>query len=459
MRLLCTTLPSNDLGLLARALPLAAELRRQGVEIAFCSPAPVPSRLVAQAGFENLLPPHPLYHLLAVSLPGWVGLRQMAASPAFGRAFGGWGCFLRACLRGLPRRFPPITSEIWDMDHISAFTGMLDLRLVRSAAKALAQLLQEGRFDGLLDFWNPLACLAARLLRLPLVTVIQADMHPASRGFIWWRDPPPDLPSCLPAINQFLTENGLPRLRKTAELCLGAPTLVVGMPDTDPLPAGTDVAYTGALLWEAPGAALPAWLDDLPRDQPLVWAYTGNPQYLPGLRSPVDSLVILEAAVAALAGEPLQVVLTTGGHLLPPRLPPLPANFHFAPYLPGPALARRCDLLLHHGGYGSCQTGLAAGKPAVIIPTFSERESNARRLSQAGAALMLQPSPGRFGCKLIDPGDLRTAVWRALREHGYTQKARELGEKLRAYGGAEGAARAVLDAFEHTLTTSPHLTP
>jgi hypothetical protein len=78
--------------------------------------------------------------------------------------------------------------------------------------------------------------------------------------------------------------------------------------------------------------------------------------------------------------------LTTGHDELPRELLPLPVNCRHEAYLPGLAMADHADLLIHHGGYGSCQTGLFAGKPAVIMPTFSERESNARRVAALGAA-------------------------------------------------------------------------
>ena len=63
--LLFTTLPSNDLGLLTRALPVASELAARGHAVTFCSPGPAPGLLVAEAGFGNLLPHHPLYAVLA----------------------------------------------------------------------------------------------------------------------------------------------------------------------------------------------------------------------------------------------------------------------------------------------------------------------------------------------------------------------------------------------------------
>jgi UDP:flavonoid glycosyltransferase YjiC (YdhE family) len=71
----------------------------------------------------------------------------------------------------------------------------------------------------------------------------------------------------------------------------------------------------------------------------------------------------------------LQVVLTTGHQPLPNEVGALPSNFRHAPYVPGLAMARRSDLMVHHGGHGSLVTGLSAGTPAVIVPTYSERET------------------------------------------------------------------------------------
>jgi hypothetical protein len=59
---LFTTLPSNDLGLLTRSLPIARELRELGHEVLFCSPGVAPRKLVEDAGFEGRVPDDPLYH-------------------------------------------------------------------------------------------------------------------------------------------------------------------------------------------------------------------------------------------------------------------------------------------------------------------------------------------------------------------------------------------------------------
>ncbi len=59
MKFLFTTQASNDLGLLTRSLPIAHELKQHGHQVAFCNPALTPRKLIAEAGFENLLPKHP----------------------------------------------------------------------------------------------------------------------------------------------------------------------------------------------------------------------------------------------------------------------------------------------------------------------------------------------------------------------------------------------------------------
>jgi MGT family glycosyltransferase len=222
---------------------------------------------------------------------------------------------------------------------------------------------------------------------------------------------------------------------------VGDLTLVVGTPETDPLPESAGVTYIGPLLWQQPGARLPDWIANLDTDKPLVWVYSGNPRYAVA-GDALDSAVVIRASLAALADEAVQVVLTTGHHPLPKGVSPLPANVRHEPYVPGLAMAQRSDLLIHHGGYGSCQTGLYAGKPAVIIPTFSERESNARRIVALGAgAIVPVEQVGRK--KTVDAEALRATVRRVLADPSFTNNARRAGERLRAYGGAAQAAHLI----------------
>ena len=204
------------------------------------------------------------------------------------------------------------------------------------------------------------------------------------------------------------------------------------MPGIDDESRGDDDGASGARV------------DELEGGKPLIWVYSGNPQYLP-VRSPVDSAVVVQACIEALACEPVKVVLTTGHHALPRRTLPLPDNFRYEPFVPGVEMARRSDLLIHHGGYGSCQMGLSTGTPAVIMPTYSERESNARRVAALGAGEFLLPLEGRRGRKSVSAQELRGLVRRVLAEPAYEALARRVGESLAAFGGAPEAARLIVD--------------
>jgi UDP:flavonoid glycosyltransferase YjiC (YdhE family) len=437
---LLTTMPSNDLGLLTRSLPIARELRAWGHRVLCSNPAPAPRRLIADGGFENAVPDHALFDVMA-GTRSLGGVLEYLRSGRWRRRYGSIVDVLREIVPALPLRRARPSDEVWSMDHAGAMLGMMDTGFVRASCRAMIELVHRCDPDVVVDFWNPAAVIAARATAKPVVTVIQADAHPLGHGFVWWKPPPSKPPSSVPAVNRVLAELGLPRIARMEELSVGDLTLVVGSPETDPLPPGADVTYVGLLLWQQEGSELPAWLDALGRDRPLVWVYSGNPRYGVSGDS-LDSAVVLEACVAALAGEDLDVVVTTGHHDLPDALRPLPARFRHAPFLPGLSMARRCDLLVHHGGYGSCQTGLHAGKPAVILPTFSERESNARRLAALGAAELVEVRRSR-GRKTVDAGQLRAAVRRVLSEPSFAGRARQIGDALRSYGGAPRAARLI----------------
>ncbi len=108
-------------------------------------------------------------------------------------------------------------------------------------------------------------------------------------------------------------------------------------------------------------------------------------------------------------------------------------------------MAERSDLLIHHGGYGSCQMGLYTGTPAVIIPTYSERESNARRVAAVGAGEVILPSEGTSRQKHVPVEELVAKVGQVLSDPSYTINARRVSEKMQAYGGAAEAARLIED--------------
>lgn len=434
---LFTILPTNDLGLLTRSLPIAHELRNRGHEIVFCNPGKAPIKLIRESGFENLLPQEAPYFYITGDIISFSSFYRLIRSNHLKRD-------LEIFLDFSRNFFESSTAEIWNMDHFMYLFGMGNEDFVRINVDALMKLISDYEVDAVVDFWNPFACIAARASHKPLITVIQADMHPHSRGFIWWKDPPSDLPTPVSTVNKILAEHKLQSVGTIGGLLVGDMTLVVGLPETDPLPETADVTYIGPILWQRIDSELPDWITNLNTEQPVIWVYPGNPRYITGRSSPFDSGVILHACIEALKDEPVQVVLTMGHHSLPKRVRSLPPNFRHEPYVPGLAMAERSNLLIHHGGYGSCQTGLYTGTPAVIIPTFSERESNARRIADLGAGDFVLPTTDISGRnKQIPVEDLRAKVKNVLSDSSFTENAKRISQMMQSTGGAFEAARQI----------------
>ncbi len=400
-RFLFTMLAANDLGLPTRMVPIARALADRGHEVAVFNPSPAPARLISEAGLTGLPMP----------------------------------------ARALPP--PPLdamqVAEAWDVEHF--FGGVYTQQeYVRDAVQVYVDLVRDYAPDMVVDSFEPIACLAARIARVPLATVLQGNIHPASRGFKWWEDErPAGLPSAAAFFNNVASECGLPPLSRCVDLMAGDLSLIVGTPQTDPVAADANVTWIGPMVFQRGDAALPAWIDELSGDKPLVWVYSGNPRYAP-VATPFDSIVVIRAAIDAFAGAPVHVVLTTGYQELPAEFGALPSNFRHAAYVPGPLMAERADLIVFHGGHSSVMTSLQAGTPSVIIPTITERESNARRLASLGAGEVVMPVNDADGEKRIDLADFRAKVNRVLREPSYRQSAEQVAASMRQFGGAQAAA-------------------
>jgi UDP:flavonoid glycosyltransferase YjiC (YdhE family) len=433
-KFLFTTLFSNDLGLLTRSLPIARELRDRGHQVVFYDPAKAPRKLISHAGFDNIPSKWPLLYLTGGDTSLTRYLRLLFSRHAI-RDLGIMGAMLKHM-----KKFE--TPDIWNIDQFMNIL-MANETYIRVEVHDLIDVINEHRPDVVVDFWNVSACIAARVTRKRLITVIQADMHPQSKGFMWWREAPADVPSPTPVINKILAELRLKPVGKTAEFLVGDKTLVVGTPEMDPLLGTADVTYIGAVLWQKSDARLPDWAAELDATKPLIWIYSGNPQYIPRSHSVFDSSAVICACIEAFKDRDVQVVLSSGHQPLPKDVLPLPSNFRYVSFLPGLTMAERSDLLIHHGGYGSCQTGLFTGTPALIIPTFSERESNARRVAAAGAGDFVLPTTDASGSKRVDADEVREKASRILSDSSYKENARRISEKLRGYDGLRYAARLI----------------
>ena len=339
-RFLFTMMFTNDLGLPNRTIPIALELAKRGHDVAFCNIDAAPSKLLAKAGLLNL---------------------------EYGE-------------RPFPSVLPPF-AQPYNMDHFYALYGYMGEDYLRNDCDGMMDVATSYAPDVIIDTWGLSSCIAARAMQKPLVSIIQADMHPSGQNLIWWKDHPKDIPTPVPVVNKVLSDYGLEPVNKTDELHVGDLTLIAGTQETDPLPSDTDVVYVGPILYQAENAKLPDYIRGMDTKRPVLWVYTATPRYFEPFVTIGDSIVVMRACIDALADEDVQVVLTTGYRDLPMEPDALPANFHYETFVPGLLMARRSDLIVHHGGHGASLTGLYTGTPAVIIPTFFKPSITGLRLA------------------------------------------------------------------------------
>jgi len=227
----------------------------------------------------------------------------------------------------------------------------------------------------------------------------------------------------LPGLNEIRAGIGLRRLSSIDEQFLLPPLLLYLTAEPfeyhrDDWPAS--VVMVGACPWE-PDIQAPAWLDDI--DDPIVLVTTSSEFQ--------DDGHIVEAALEALADEPVHVVATMPAEQA--SLIAAPANARVERFVPhGPVLARAVCAITH-GGMGATQKALSFGVPVCAVPHGRDQLEVARRVEVAGAGTRLPK-------RQLRPDRLRAKVRAAMSMRAGAQAVREGYERA---GGAPAAASAI----------------
>ena len=168
-------------------------------------------------------------------------------------------------------------------------------------------------------------------------------------------------------------------------------------------------------------------LERIPTNRPWV--------HVPDSTRTLDDAFLLRAAARGLAGEPVEVIITTRREPSPDvlGLEALPTNVHFAECVRHSDLLPRCSAVVTAGGKATILAAMEAGVPLVVVPTSWDKPDNARRVTEAGAGV-------RLSSRRCTPKRLRRAVGTVLGEARYRGCARKMAARLAAAPGPAGAA-------------------
>jgi UDP:flavonoid glycosyltransferase YjiC (YdhE family) len=220
----------------------------------------------------------------------------------------------------------------------------------------------------------------------------------------------------------------LPLIKRYAEL-LESPDLVLHATDQvfdysfDRLPSRHH--YVGPLgIWEPP------------REPPDYLDQPGNPWVLVSISSQrQDDIALAEAALQALADQPVRVLVTLGPEHEPSELCGYPPNARVEKTVSHSAVLERAVLLVSHAGHGTVMKALWQGKPMVLIPWGRDQPGVAARAQALGVAEVVPRAEATAET-------IGAAVRKSLASHMMGQNAATHSARLRATNPpAEAAAR------------------
>ena len=172
----------------------------------------------------------------------------------------------------------------------------------------------------------------------------------------------------------------------------------------------------------AEGEVLPAWVDELATDRPVVYVSLGT-VFNARARG------VFEAVLEGLRSEPVSTIVTVGPDNDPAGFGPQPDHVHVERFIPQSLLLPFCDVVVNQGGTAILPV-LAHGLPLLLLPQGANQFHNAAACVAAGVGRRLLP--GEVGHDAV-----RGAVTALLGEPGWRAAARTVQGELAAMPGPE----------------------
>ncbi|MCK7624453.1 glycosyltransferase [Streptomyces sp. RS10V-4] len=164
---------------------------------------------------------------------------------------------------------------------------------------------------------------------------------------------------------------------------------------------------------------LPEWLDGAPSGRPLVYVSLGTlTTAMPGLRTVVGDAY--REIMAALRGIDCDAIVSAGDLAGDLRSPD--PRITLVGYAPQPALLRRADLFVTHGGRASLLDAVQGATPVLGLGVLADQPANTAAFARRGLGRALDLTATR--------GELADAMTDLLGTPGYRAALRAAGAEL-----------------------------
>ena len=119
-----------------------------------------------------------------------------------------------------------------------------------------------------------------------------------------------------------------------------------------------------------------------------------------------------------------------------------PSNILAVSEVPHEWLFPKVDIVIHHGGAGTCAAAMRAGRPSIIIPFFGDQPFWAKRLHGLGVA------PRPIKPAKLDAAMLARRIKTVLETPAYRKNAERLASKIATEDGIANAIAEITRASE-----------
>lgn len=374
---------SGGLGPVFRTLPIADRLRKIGYDIYFSVYGEQSARFIEKMGYKHLEDDDPVF-------PN-------------------------------PKKMIPAGENFFNLEHYFAQSGLLDEQFVQSWVCHRINMIKQINPDFVIADMSPHTILASKYLNLPSVSITQSCFHPEGESLFLCHEIPRNIPKVTPIVNKVLQRLGLSKIDKIEELSRGDVDVIPSFPEMDPI-SSLKPHYVGAIEYTVPNEA---HLDFL-NGKSFILVYPGRLQDGAGN----SGLRLLNVVKEAFQDKDRHIVVASNENLPEDWKKDLSRNIHLIPYF-NINLLQKAELFIHHGGHGSCLSGIRNNIPSLVIPTHTERLFNARKLHQLGAGEYMLPDT------IIS--DYFYQLCEYMIHDGYKKRLRQLNERLleKNYRGAD----------------------